>query len=165
MKFRAPFRDVVEQGPSSSYPVGANLELLRVIEASASATEQADRSAFYEMLLRATLVVAIEEHPIWWRFGRSGSEATCPVPIKGYKATSGKRLLTAFTDTAAMRNYFAVIPYWIQMPGDAYIKLIAPLAFDELVINPYDPKRKLIRPGCTVTREEVLALAAQASAH
>lgn len=165
MKIRERIRDVVEQSlDARAHQIGVNAELLSAIDRCSRATEEHDRTEFYTALLQANLFVAIEEHPQRWRFGRA-EENACPVPLKGCMATSGKRLLTVFTDAAAMRNYFAVVPYWIEMPGAAYLKMIAPLDFDELVINPFDPKRKMLRPGCTVTRAEVLELARRIAAN
>ena len=64
-----------------------------------------------------------------------------------------------FTDEEALRNWDPNTPS-IGLNSRDLFKLIVPLPFAEVIINPFDPIRKMIRPGGHLTRPEFEALAA-----
>jgi SseB protein N-terminal domain len=70
----------------------------------------------------------------------------------------GIRVLPAFTDAEALANYDPNSPH-IALPATEIYKIAVQLRVGEVVVNAFDPVRKPIRSGGTVTRREFEALA------
>src|SRR5262249_35070133 len=69
-----------------------------------------------------------------------------------------QRITPIFTDAEALRNWDPNTPS-LGVPARAFFKMIGKLSFDEVMINPFDPLRKMVRPGGVLKRFEFEALA------
>jgi hypothetical protein len=69
-----------------------------------------------------------------------------------------KPVMTAFTDVEALRNWDPNTPY-LGIKAQELFRLVMQSDAQEIAINPYDPIRKMIRPGGRVTRAEMDLLA------
>jgi hypothetical protein len=78
--------------------------------------------------------------------------------ITGITNANGVTVTPAFTDYKALWNWDPNTPR-VAMQAKAYFGMLVPLSFQEVLINPFDSRRKRIRPGGRVTRREFEALA------
>ena len=76
-----------------------------------------------------------------------------------YQKKDGRKWTPVFTDMAALRIWDPNISCAAK-PGQDFFKAMMEIDLDEVVINPFDPIRKRIRPMAMVTRFEMKALAA-----
>ncbi len=67
---------------------------------------------------------------------------------------NNKRVAPAFTDAQVLQNWDPNTPY-IGIKAQEFFRLVLGTDVQEVVINPFDPIRKMIRPGGRVTRAEL----------
>jgi type III secretion system (T3SS) SseB-like protein len=115
-----------------------------------------NRERLYYELQKATLILPTPEVPekagLWVADGKTS------IQILGMKDSNGVEVTPAFTDDEALRNWNPNTPS-VAMNAKALFHLIVPLPVMEVVINPFDPIQKMIRPGGRVIRLEFEALA------
>jgi hypothetical protein len=78
--------------------------------------------------------------------------------LTGIVDRNNVRITTAFTDVEALRNWDPNTP-WIGIKAQELFRFVMGTDIQEVVLNPFDPIRKMIRPGGRVTRPEIDLLA------
>lgn len=133
-----------------------NPRLLKVMHAVALNDSPATRKQLYSELLRAVFILPTPE--ISGRPGLQTSDGQTMIQIVGIKDANNLDVTPAFTDYEALWNWDPNTPS-IAIKAVALFEMLVPLAFQEIIINPFDPRRKMIRPGGRVTRREFESLA------
>ena len=133
-----------------------NPRLLKAMHEIALNDTPATRKKLYAELLRATLILPTPE--ISGKPGPQVSDGRTAIQLIGIKDGSNIDVTPAFTDDEALRNWDPNTPS-IALKAQALFEMVVPLPFQEIVINPFDPRRKMLRPGGRVTRREFESLA------
>jgi SseB protein N-terminal domain len=132
--------------------------LLESITALAKKDTIEERKRFYRLLSEAILWMPTSE--LSDKFARAGShisdEAT-QLQIVGFDV-EGRKRTPVFTDEEALRSWDPNTPS-VGLPAKAYFGMIVRTAMDDVVLNPFQPNRKMIRPGAIITRLEFQAIA------
>jgi hypothetical protein len=130
-----------------------NRPLLNAMEDLARQDSRESRALLYRTLLDAILIVPTPELPPNLKTGpfvATGNEAF-HFPL--LRDSRGTRLVPVFSDLGALRNWDPNTPY-IGLNAVALFKTVLGTEAEEIRINPFDPLRKMIRPGGTLTRRE-----------
>lgn len=133
-----------------------NPGLLRAMHELALRDTPENRAHMYGELQKAKLILPTPEIS-----GKSGvrlADGKTSIQLIGIKDSSGAEVIPVFTDDEALRNWDPNTPS-VALNANAFFQMILPLPFTEVIINPFDPIRKMIRPGGRVTRWEFEALA------
>src|SRR5205814_1427309 len=85
-------------------------------------------------------------------------EGTAQLPVLAIKDQQGRTVTPAFTDEDALRNWDPNTPH-VRIKARALFQVARQSRFAAIVINPFDPIRKMIRPGGYVMRHEFDSLA------
>lgn len=117
-----------------------------------------NRAKVYGEFLKSWLWICITELPQALRPGTKSLPAGVNLSVVTPNNAKGKRVLPAFTDPAALANYDPNSPHW-AFPAVEVFKIALKAGVDEVVVNPFDPIRKQIRPGGTLVQREFEALA------
>lgn len=132
--------------------------LCAAIMAVAGNDNRQTRTALYQLLLKSWLYVPTPELPPAARDGQTSLPPGVPIQFTLVKNREGRDILPAFTDADALRNWDPNTPYF-SLPAQDYFKIAAEMKIEEIRINLYDPIRKPLRPGGSITRRELLVLA------
>lgn len=118
------------------------------------------RERVYGELLNDWLWICVPELPTGGQHGMMTVPEGPGMKISVSTPTNAKgvRVLPAFTDVPALANYDPNSPH-IALPAIELFKMALQLGVAEVVINTFDPIRRPIRPGGTVTCREFEALA------
>lgn len=144
-------------GKSPSIPEKIeNPRLLKAMSAVALNDSPATRKQLYSELLRAVFILPTPG--VSGRPGPQTSDGKTTIQIIGIKDANNVDVTPAFTDYEALRNWDPNTPS-IALKAGALFEMLVPLAFQEIVINPFDPRRKMLRPGGRITRREFESLA------
>ena len=135
-----------------------NSALLKAIDAMALDSSPENRKRLYNVLLDVLFLVAISEIPANAKSGTWTVTGNEPLQFRLLQDREGNKLFPLFSDLEALRNWDPNTPY-IGMKSVDLFKVILGTDADQIVINPFDPIRKMIRPGGTVTRQEFQLLA------
>lgn len=116
------------------------------------------RTVVYQEFLKAWLWICVQEIPKSFKEGMSTLAAGTNISVVTPTNAKGVRVLPSFTDQAALANYDPNTPN-LALPAREVFKMALNLGVGEIVVNAFDPIRKPIRPGGTITRREYEALA------
>ena len=133
-----------------------NPKLLAAMHAVALADTPENRKTLYTEMLAATFILPTPELPA--PPGEHVADEHTTIQLVGIKDQYQRDLVPAFTDDEALRNWDPNTPS-IALKARAFFEMLLPLPFQEVIINPYDPIRKMLRPGGRVTRGEFECLA------
>jgi len=138
---------------------GENAALVRAIHQTAIDDSPSTRQKLYEAFLTSTFIVPTPELPEQLR-GRTSvrSSEDLKVDMVGFTDKKGKKITPAFTDAEALRAWDPNTPS-LRVSSRAYFQLVQETNFDAIVINPFDPIRKMVRPGGWIYRAEFDLLA------
>jgi hypothetical protein len=117
-----------------------------------------NRGNLYREFLNSWVWICVNELPEGWKPGMTTVSAGMTIPVVTTNNAKGNRVLPAFTDPAALANYDPNTPS-VAFPAVEIFKIALQLGVDDVLVNPFDPVRKPIRPGGIVTRREFEALA------
>jgi SseB protein N-terminal domain len=132
--------------------------LLRAIEAIAKADNPGSRGDVYREMLNAWFWFCVPELPEGWKLGMAiVTSAPTQIAIPFRTNAAGEKIWPVFTDPAALANYDPNTPH-MALSAKEIFQMAVNTGVEKIVINPYDPVRKPIRAGGTVTRSEFLAL-------
>jgi hypothetical protein len=154
------FLQKLSHKPSKSPPDPA--PLLAAIESAAAKDDSPEaRERVYRELLNSWLWICVPELANGGQPGMMTVTAGPGMKISVATPTNarGVRVLPVFTDVTALANYDPNSPQ-TALPAIELFKMALQLGVAEIVINAFDPIRKPIRPGGTVTRREFEPLAA-----
>jgi len=144
-----------KKGPSAQVE---NLALLQAMTDVAGSDNAETRRKLYAAMLDAVLLVPVPEVPRELAPGTHTTSSPVAIQISGIVDAKGVRITPVFTDVEALRNWDPNTPYIGLTSVDLFRVLLQKDAQDVL-INPFDPIRKMIRPGGRVTRCEIEQLA------
>lgn len=135
-----------------------NRALLRAIDAVANDDCPGNRQSLYRILLNVILLVPIPELPVNLTRGPSGVATNEPLKLPVLRDKDGQKFIPAFSDLEALRNWDPNAPY-IGLTSIDLFKTALTSDVAHIAINLFDPIRRMIRPGGTVTRQEFQLLA------
>ncbi|PYU22364.1 MAG: hypothetical protein DMG30_15075 [Acidobacteria bacterium] len=133
-----------------------NPRLLTAMHEIALNDTPAKRKQLYAELLQAALILPTPE--VSGKPGLQTSDGQTTIQIIGIKDANNVDVTPVFTDDEALRNWDPNTPS-IALKARALFEMLVPLPFQEVIINPFDPRRKMLRPGGRVTRREFESLA------
>jgi SseB protein N-terminal domain/SseB protein C-terminal domain len=118
-----------------------------------------NRKKLYEALLASTLIIPTPELPQGFQGpGEKLSGPNTKIDMIGLRSKNGQKVTPAFTDTEALRTWDPNTPS-LGLKSQAFFQMVMGTDIEGVMINPFDPIRKMIRPGGFVTRPESDVLA------
>jgi SseB protein N-terminal domain/SseB protein C-terminal domain len=135
-----------------------NAPLLRAIQNVASADNPQNWMKLYRSLLDCVLFIPVREIPDG--LGARRHTLGHPLDIALLELTDKLQqpVTPAFTDEDALRNWDPNTPF-LGIKSRQYFRMVKGTEISAIVINPFDPIRKMLRPGGRITRSEFEALA------
>ncbi len=133
-------------------------ELVRAMGEVASNDGAENRKKLYETLLGSVLLVPIPEIPAGLAPGLHTATQETRIQLTAMTDRNQVRVTSAFTDLEALRNWDPNTPY-LGLKAQELFRLVMGTDIQAVLINPFDPIRKMIRPGGRVTRAEMEVLA------
>ncbi len=138
---------------------GPNAELVHAMHRIAVQDDAENRKKLYEALLASTLIIPTPELPKGFQSpGEKLSGPNTRIDMIGLKNKNGQKVTPAFTDTEALRTWDPNMPS-LGLKSQAFFQMVMGTDIQGVIINPFDPIRKMIRPGGFVTRAELDFLA------
>lgn len=135
-----------------------NRPLLQAMEAVARDDSPETRTRLYRTFLDGILIIPTPEAPAGLKPGPFVTTGNESFQFPLLQEARGKKLIPVFSDLEALRNWDPNTPY-IGLNSIALFKTVLGTEAEEIRINPFDPIRKMIRPGGTLTRREFQLLA------
>lgn len=136
-----------------------NSQLVQAMHELALADTPQKREKLYRLLLDAMIVMPTPEIPSGMKLnGPNKMTGTTKIEVTGLSGKENQRITPIFTDFEALRNWDPNTPC-LAVPARAFFQMIVKLNFDEVIVNPFDPIRKMLRPGGVLKRFEFAALA------
>jgi len=135
-----------------------NPALLRAIQNVASADSPQNRDKLYRLLLDSVLFIPVREVPDVLRHGTGDTGRPCDISLQQLRDKQQKPVTPAFTDEAALRNWDPNTPF-LGIRAREYFRMVKSTEISAILINPFDPIRKMLRPGGRIARFEFEALA------
>jgi hypothetical protein len=135
-----------------------NHDLVSAMQDVASNDNPESRKRLYEALLAVTLFVPVPEIPSGLGPGLQTVTSATQIQLTGMTDAKGARLTPAFTDVEALRNWDPNTPY-IGIRSRDLFRSVLSTNIQAIVINPFDPIRKMVRPGGRLNRAEFAILA------
>ncbi|MHB8217342.1 MAG: SseB family protein [Candidatus Sulfotelmatobacter sp.] len=136
-----------------------NAQLVRAMEEVASNDSPVNRKKLYDALLGSMMLVPTPEVPAGLSPGLNTTREETQIRLTSVTDRNGIKIAAAFTDAEALRNWDPNTPY-IGLKAQDLFRIIMATDVQELAINPFDPIRKMIRPGGRVKRDEMHLLSA-----
>jgi hypothetical protein len=129
-------------------------ELVRAMHELASNEKPENRKKVYEALLGSMLLVPVPEIPAGLSPGLQTTTDEVRIQLTGMTDRNQLRVTAAFTDLEALRNWDPNTPY-LGLKAQELFRFVMGTDIQEVAINPFDPIRKMMRPGGRVTRPEI----------
>ena len=132
---------------------GENAALVKTLHAVALADSPENREKMYETLLKSTLLIPTPEIPA--AFASNENQGNVYVQLHFITDKQGRKLTPAFTDIEALRNWDPNTPV-LASQARGFFEIISKYYPDikGILINPFDPIRKMIRPMGVITSGE-----------
>jgi len=131
-----------------------NPELVRAMNELALHEKPENRKQVYEALLGSMLLVPVPEIPVGLVSGLQTTTNEMQIQLTWVTDRKQVRVTAAFTDLEALRNWDPNTPY-LGLKAQELFRFVMGTDIQEVAINPFDPIRKMIRPGGRVTRPEI----------
>ncbi len=109
-------------------------------------------------MLQTMLIVPIPEVPAGLKPGFNTTEGNTQLQLVFLTDRQGRRVTPVFSDLAALRNWDPNTPY-VGLKAQDFFKVLVRTDVQEVLVNPFDPIRKMLRPAGRITRVEFEALA------
>jgi len=135
-----------------------NPDLVQAMNEIASNDNPDNRKRLYNALLVSMLWIPVPEVPRELRPGLNTTKAAVQLQVTGITDSNGIRLAPAFTDSEALRTWDPNTPHLAIKAQDLF-RFVVETNLQGIIINPFDPIRKMIRPGGRINRDEVDLLA------
>jgi hypothetical protein len=136
---------------SSQYE-GENAALVQAMHAVGLADNDENRKKMYEILLASTLLTPTPEIPT--ASVSNDHQGRISLQLHGITDKQGRKLTPAFTDVEALRNWDPNTPCLSAQARGLFEFISENMPGMGVVINPFDPIRKMIRPMLIITRGE-----------
>lgn len=134
-----------------------NKALLRAIQNVGSADSPQNRDKLYRLLLDCLLFVPVREIPEELRPGTAAGGRPCNISLQQLRDKQQNAVTPAFTDEEALRNWDPNTPF-LGLRAREYFRMVKGTEISAILINPFDPIRKMLRPGGRLARFEFEAL-------
>jgi hypothetical protein len=131
-----------------------NPALVRAMHEIALHDNPENRKKLYEAFLGSMLWVPVPEIPAGLGPGMQATKTGMQIQLTGNLDRNQVRITTAFTDVEALRNWDPNTPY-LRLKAQELFRFVMGTDIQAVVINPFDPIRKMIRPGGRVNRSEL----------
>jgi len=137
-----------------------NPALLRAMHEVATNDNADNRKTLYEALLASMLLIPVPELPkgLGSTPGVHTLQVGVQVPLVRIVDANQIKVTPVFTDLEALRNWDPNTPY-IGLKAIDLFRFLLETDLQDVLINPFDPIRKMIRPGGRVKRAEMEVLA------
>lgn len=135
-----------------------NAPLLRAIQNVASTDSPQNRDKLYRLLLDCVLFVPVREIPETLRQAANHAGLPCDIALQQLRDKEQRAVTPAFTDAPALRNWDPNTPF-LGIRAREYFRMVKSTEISAILINPFDPIRKMLRPGGRIARFEFEALA------
>ncbi len=135
-----------------------NPALIKAMHAVATNDNPDNRKTLYEALLVSMLLIPVPEMPQGLGTGMQTLQSSVQLPLIGIVDANQIKITPAFTDVEALRNWDPNTPY-IGLKSVDLFRFLLRTDIQDVLINPFDPIRKMIRPGGRVKRAEMEVLA------
>lgn len=135
-----------------------NAALVRAMHEVAVGDSPDKRRKLYETLLTSMLLIPVPELPQGASPGIHTLKTEMQVQIIKKTGADQVHYTVAFTDLEALRNWDPNTPYLGLRAVDLF-RLVLNTDIQDIVVNPFDPIRKMIRPGGRIKRGEIEQLA------
>jgi hypothetical protein len=145
-------------GSSGEERKADNTALLRAIQSVASADSPQNRDRLYRLLLDCTLLIPVREIPDSLRRGSRSPGSLGDISLQHLRDRQHMPVTPAFTDEAALRNWDPNTPF-LGIRAREYFRMVKATEIGAILVNPFDPIRKMLRPGGRIARFEFEALA------
>jgi hypothetical protein len=104
------------------------------------------------------LIVPIPEAPAGFKPGFNTARENVQLQMTIIQDKQGRRVTPAFSDVVALRAWDPNTPY-VGFKAQEFFNVLMTTDVQEVVVNPFDPIRKMVRPGGRITRAEFDLLA------
>jgi len=135
-------------------PLDGNPSLVHAMDKVASSDNPENRKELYEALLGSMLLVPVPEIPAGLNPGFQTTKSDTQIHLISVLNGNQIRVTAVFTDLEALRNWDPSTQY-LGIKAHDLFRIVMGTDIQEIAINPYDPIRKMIRPGGRVTRREI----------
>lgn len=134
--------------------------LCNAMTAVANRDNDQTRNTLYQTLLKSWFHIPTPELPPEMKRGQGLTrlETGAKIQFAHVQDRHGSIIFPVFTDVEALKNWDPNTPSF-AMPASEYFKIVSSLKVDEIRVNLYDPVRKPLRPGGSITRREFELLA------
>jgi len=139
-------------------PEDGNPVLVRAMHEVALSDNPDNRKKLCQALLESMLFIPVPEIPRGIGPGLQTTTTNVQLQITGMLDHNNVRITPAFTDAEALRNWDPNTPY-LGIKSQELFRFVTGTDIQAIVINPFDPIRKMIRPGGRVNRAEIEILA------
>jgi hypothetical protein len=136
-----------------------NPALVRSMHEVALSDNPETRKNLYQALLASMLLIPVPEIPAGLKTGLHQLQPGVQLQLLRLIDTNQVPITPAFTDLEALRNWDPNTPY-IGLKAIDFFRVVLGTDIQDVLINPFDPIRKMIRPGGRVKRGELEILAA-----
>lgn len=116
------------------------------------------RKQLYSALLEATLIIPIPEVPAGLKPGANISDDKVQLQMAVLQDKGHRKVTPVFTDVEALRTWDPNTPY-AGFKAQEFFKIVVGTDVQDIIVNPFDPIRKMVRPGGRITRAEFDVLA------
>jgi hypothetical protein len=130
-----------------------NPALVQAMHELALKDNEENRRRLYELLLGSMLLIPVTEIPPGLSSGTQTVKTNVPIQFTGTVDRNQLRVTPAFTDVEALRNWDPNTPP-MGIKTQEFFRLLMGTDIQEIVMNPFDPIRKMIRPGGRISRAE-----------
>jgi SseB protein N-terminal domain len=154
--FKHLFHRSAKSTPVTSLPDPKSLLLAMDTVAKNDAPDS--RVRLYREFLKSWLWFCVPELPDGLKAGMTVVPTGMNILVATPLNAKGEKVLPVFTEPRALANYDPNSPY-LALPGVEIFKMALKLGVVVVVVNPFDPLRKPLFAGGTLSRREVEALA------
>jgi len=138
---------------------GDNAGLVHAMHEVSVQDNPVTRKRLYEAMLASTLIIPTPELPEQFREpGQKSAGANTQIDMIVFPDKDSRKVTPAFTDLKALRVWDPNTPY-LSIKAQSFFEMVAGTDIQSVVINPFDPIRRMVRPGGFVNRAEFDLLA------
>jgi hypothetical protein len=139
-------------------PEEGNPALVQAMHDVAVQDNPDNRKHLYSALLRSMLIIPVPEALAGSKPGFNTAAGNVELQMITIQDKESRRVTPVFSDVVALRNWDANAPY-VGLKAQDFFKVLVATDVQAIVVNPFDPIRKMVRPGGRITRTEFDALA------
>ena len=139
-------------------PEEGNPALVEAMQKIALQDNSENRRRLYTSLLRSILIIPIPEVPAGMKPGLNTTDGNVQLQMVVLNDKQNRKATPVFSDVAALRNWDPNTPY-VGFKAREFLKIVVTTEVQQILVNPFDPIRKMLRPGGCITRAEFEVLA------